>query len=177
MLSSIPLNPSFSASSPCQWELSRRRLPSLVPVTAEKGESSMGWLQRLLGPTGYDRDSVVEVESAAEFKAMTSKNVSLAVVMASMTYCGPCKLMEPKFKLFSEAYPNAKFITVVGDKNDETREILRCQRITAVPAFRVFREGKDVSEELAMMERLDIIQSERALRNVIRRNYVDKKKR
>jgi len=142
-----------------------------VTVRAQDSQrKEKGWLQRLLGPTGYEKVPIIEVETVEDFEKLTGADGSLSVVMASMTYCGPCKLMDPKFQLFAEAYPNINFIKVTGDKNEDTRQILNKIRVSAVPAFRVFKDGKDVSGELSVMEQMNVSQAEKTLRSVIQRN-------
>uniref|UniRef100_A0A7S4DZ61 Thioredoxin domain-containing protein n=1 Tax=Lotharella globosa TaxID=91324 RepID=A0A7S4DZ61_9EUKA len=110
----------------------------------------------------------------SQFMEIMTNGNGLSVFMASMVNCGPCRVMDPKFRLFAEAYPDATFFKITGDTNDDTKALLKDLRVSAVPAFRVFNDGKDVSAELALMEQMDIIQAEKTLRLVVKRHYPDK---
>ncbi|GAB5360114.1 hypothetical protein AAMO2058_000599500 [Amorphochlora amoebiformis] len=134
------------------------------------------WIKRMVGPTGYDQTAVAEAltrEALVDLLNESERDEErLTVVMISMTYCGPCKMFEPKFKLFAEAYPDATFVKIVGDRNDETRAMLKSMDISAVPAFRIFKGNKDVSAELALMQQMGVIQAEKTLRAVLKRHYI-----
>jgi thiol-disulfide isomerase/thioredoxin len=56
---------------------------------------------------------VVDIGSEAAFdKSVTSAGDALVVVDYSTTWCGPCKVISPKFDEFSEKYPSAIFLKV-----------------------------------------------------------------
>lgn len=57
--------------------------------------------------------AVLDVDSEAEFdKKITSAGSKLVVIDYSTTWCGPCKVIAPKFDQLSEAYPDSVFIKV-----------------------------------------------------------------
>ena len=57
--------------------------------------------------------AVVDVDSEAEFdKKISSAGTKLVVIDYSTTWCGPCKVIAPKFDQLSEAYPDSVFIKV-----------------------------------------------------------------
>lgn len=58
---------------------------------------------------------VVDIDSEAAFdKTVQSAGGSLVVVDYSTTWCGPCKVIAPKFDELSDKYPDAVFLKVRG---------------------------------------------------------------
>jgi len=56
---------------------------------------------------------VVDIDSETAFdKTIQSAAGSLVVVDYSTTWCGPCKVIAPKFDELSEKYPDAVFLKV-----------------------------------------------------------------
>eukprot|EP00965_Chrysotila_dentata_P052850 1752944-Pleurochrysis_carterae.AAC.5 len=56
---------------------------------------------------------VIEVSSTEEFdEALKSAGDSLVVIDYSTSWCGPCKIIAPKFEEFSENYKNVAFLKV-----------------------------------------------------------------
>lgn len=57
--------------------------------------------------------AVVDIDSEAAFdKTIKSAGSSLVVVDYSTTWCGPCKVIAPKFEELSEQYADAVFLKV-----------------------------------------------------------------
>lgn len=55
--------------------------------------------------------AVIDISSTEEFnKALESAGDSLVVVDYSTSWCGPCKIIAPKFEEFSEQYKNVAFL-------------------------------------------------------------------
>ena len=64
-------------------------------------------------PTSRPLMAVLDVDSEAEFdKKITSAGSKLVVIDYSTTWCGPCKVIAPKFDQLSDAYPDSIFIKV-----------------------------------------------------------------
>lgn len=56
---------------------------------------------------------VVDIDSEAAFdKTIANAGGALVVIDYSTTWCGPCKVIAPKFDEFSEKYPDAVFLKV-----------------------------------------------------------------
>ncbi|KAJ2841476.1 hypothetical protein IWW36_006246, partial [Coemansia brasiliensis] len=71
------------------------------------------------------------------------KNSKIAVIDFTATWCGPCKLMKPKFKAFSEKYKNVQFIMV---DVDEFSSIAAEYNVNAMPTFKFTKNGEVVDE-------------------------------
>lgn len=104
------------------------------------------------GDTNQGTEDVLQLESEEEFDEIVANAGNKPVVLsASMTYCGPCKIAKPKYRLMAEYYrKEAIFVAVEGDTNPSTEKLLSRLGITAVPAYRVFLKGENVSTDLMM---------------------------
>ena len=61
--------------------------------------------------------AVVDIDGEAAFdKTIQSAGSSLVVVDYSTTWCGPCKVIAPKFDELSEKYTDAVFLKVCTAK-------------------------------------------------------------
>lgn len=104
------------------------------------------------GDTNQSTEDVLQLESEEQFDQIVADARNKPVVLsASMTYCGPCKIAKPKYRLMAEYYrKEAIFLAVEGDTNPSTEKLLSRLNITAVPAYRVFLRGENVSTDLMM---------------------------
>lgn len=68
----------------------------------------------------------------------------LLIVDYSTTWCGPCKMMAPKFDDMSNRYTQAVFVKVVGDSTPEAGQLLKREGVRSVPAFHFWKNGKRV---------------------------------
>ena len=81
------------------------------------------------------RAVVLEISSQEEFdKALGSAGDSLVVIDYSTSWCGPCKIIAPKFDEFSEQYKNVAFLKVMGDSSPEADKLMRSQVCAHSPA-------------------------------------------
>ena len=65
------------------------------------------------------------------------------------TWCGPCKFIGPIFEKMSVNYPNAKFIKVDVDAGEQ---IASEQGISAMPTFKIYKDGVVVGELVGASE-------------------------
>lgn len=68
----------------------------------------------------------------------------LVIVDYSTTWCGPCKMMAPKFDDMSNRYTGAVFAKVIGDSCQEAGQLLKREGVRSVPAFHFWKGGKRV---------------------------------
>lgn len=79
--------------------------------------SSSAAARSIMSTTGTNvpcfRMAVLDVDSEAEFdKKISSAGQKLVVIDYSTTWCGPCKVIAPKFDQLSDVYPDSVFIKV-----------------------------------------------------------------
>ena len=60
-------------------------------------------------------------------------------------WCGPCKMMGPVLEEVAAAHPTVKF----GKLNtDENLTLAMARKIDAIPALRLFKDGREVSRSV-----------------------------
>lgn len=71
---------------------------------------------------------------------------NVLVVSFSTTWCGPCKLMDPKVTELSEIFKEkAKFIKVMGDKAEtDGIQIMKREGVRTVPLYQIYKDGQKV---------------------------------
>lgn len=90
--------------------------------------------------------SASQIFSVKEFDdILEAHSEKLVVLDCSMTWCGPCKVLLPKFKLFAENYRDAIFLHMNGDENDSCSELFSRLQVGQVPSIQLFREKELVS--------------------------------
>ncbi|KAG7338610.1 thioredoxin domain containing protein [Nitzschia inconspicua] len=89
--------------------------------------------------------AVVDIDGEAAFdKTIQNAGDSLVVVDYSTTWCGPCKVIAPKFDEFSEKYPDAVFLKVIGDASPDASKLMKREGVRSVPSFHYFMKGEKV---------------------------------
>lgn len=88
---------------------------------------------------------VVDITSEDAFdKTVSSAGSSLVVVDYSTTWCGPCKVIAPKFEEMSDKYPDAVFLKVIGDASADASKLMKREGVRSVPSFHYFVNGEKV---------------------------------
>lgn len=86
---------------------------------------------------------VVDIDSEDAFdKTIKSAGSSLVVVDYSTTWCGPCKVIAPKFEELSDKYPDAVFLKVIGDATPDASNLMKREGVRSVPSFHYFKDGE-----------------------------------
>ena len=86
--------------------------------------------------------TVKYVDTTEDFaKTLTDAGDKLVVVDFTATWCGPCQRIAPLYAQLASEFPQAEFIKVDVDENQETAQA--CQ-VSAMPTFMVFRDKKEV---------------------------------
>ncbi|KAJ2500082.1 thioredoxin trx1 [Coemansia sp. RSA 1972] len=86
--------------------------------------------------------TVHEFKDAQAFNDFIAKN-EFVVIDFSATWCGPCKLISPKFAKLSEEHPEVKFVKL---DVDEMGEIAQVYGVAAMPTFKFLHNAKNVDE-------------------------------
>lgn len=85
---------------------------------------------------------VRELNTKADFDAaLAEAGGKLVVIDFSAAWCGPCKMITPKYEAMSQEFTDVIFYKIDVDTNDETSE---SEGIQAMPTFIFYREGKKV---------------------------------
>ena len=88
------------------------------------------------------RMAVTEVLSIAELdEAISAAGDKLVVVDYSTTWCGPCKMVWPKYKELSERYSDVVFLNCVGDATPEASALMKRETVRSVPTFHMWKAG------------------------------------
>ncbi len=80
--------------------------------------------------------------SQSEFDKETSGN-KLVVVDFYAQWCGPCKVIAPRFEQLSAKYPNVSFVKV---DVDVAKDVAQSQGVRAMPTFKLYKNGKQLEE-------------------------------
>jgi thioredoxin 1 len=96
-------------------------------------------VRRCASPTS----EVIDISSTEQFdEALKNAGDSLVVVDYSTSWCGPCKIIAPKFDEFSETYKDVAFLKVMGDSSPEADKLMRSQGVRALPSFHFWKSQK-----------------------------------
>ena len=89
--------------------------------------------------------AVADITNESEFDAKISgSGDALVVVDYSTTWCGPCKVIAPKFDELSDAYPDSVFLKVIGDATPDASKLMKREGVRSVPSFHYFKNGEKV---------------------------------
>ncbi|KAI9470985.1 MAG: putative thioredoxin [Benjaminiella poitrasii] len=86
--------------------------------------------------------SFQEPKTLEQFKALINQD-KLVVVDFHASWCGPCKLIAPKFAKFTETYPNAVYAKV---DVDEVPDVASEYQVRAMPTIMYFKKGEKIGE-------------------------------
>jgi thioredoxin 1 len=123
---------------------SKSLLIALLAVSAEAFTSPSAAFvgQRTsIGPL----QAVADITNEGDFdKTVKGAGASLVVVDYSTTWCGPCKVIAPKFEELSEKYSDAVFLKVIGDASPEASKLMKREGVRSVPSFHYFVNGEKI---------------------------------
>mmetsp|Transcript_31192 Transcript_31192/g.56609 ORF Transcript_31192/g.56609 Transcript_31192/m.56609 type:complete len:147 (-) Transcript_31192:238-678(-) len=89
--------------------------------------------------------AVIDVDSEAGFdEKISGAGDALVVIDYSTTWCGPCKVIAPKFDELSDTYPDSVFIKVIGDATPDASKLMKREGVRSVPSFHYFKNGEKV---------------------------------
>ena len=85
---------------------------------------------------------VHHIKSAEEYEQLKASPDRLIVADFSAVWCGPCRMIAPKFEELSSTYEDVTFIHVDVDENDDVQD---AQDVSGVPTFKFFKNSKQVA--------------------------------
>ncbi|KAI9809808.1 MAG: hypothetical protein M1825_000241 [Sarcosagium campestre] len=89
----------------------------------------------------------VHINSAAQFSSLLSSS-KIVVTDFYADWCGPCKVIAPVYEQLSSSLSRPGKITFAKVNTDEQQDVARIYKITAMPTFMIFRDGKVESKIL-----------------------------
>jgi len=93
---------------------------------------------------------VLKIETKDEFhKFLKDAGDKLVVVDFTATWCGPCKMIGPKFEAMAAEYKEICCCKVDVDDNAETAEFCG---ISAMPTFKAYKNEQQVDEIVGASE-------------------------
>eukprot|EP00193_Tetraselmis_chui_P016741 CAMPEP_0177790450 /NCGR_PEP_ID=MMETSP0491_2-20121128/23361_1 /TAXON_ID=63592 /ORGANISM="Tetraselmis chuii, Strain PLY429" /LENGTH=345 /DNA_ID=CAMNT_0019312525 /DNA_START=198 /DNA_END=1237 /DNA_ORIENTATION=- len=67
----------------------------------------------------------------------------LICLMASLTWCRPCKAFQKKYLNFAEHYPEVRFVKFYGNSNERTKTLFKDElKVKGTPWFYFYRNGE-----------------------------------
>jgi len=84
------------------------------------------------------------IENHSEFNQIITDN-DIVVVDFYADWCGPCKRLTPLLELFSESYPNVKFVKIDID-NKECSNLCKECKISCMPTILFYQNGINKDE-------------------------------
>jgi thioredoxin 1 len=88
--------------------------------------------------------SVQHINSATELQELFEKN-TYVVVDFWATWCGPCKAIAPVYEQLAAKYAIPGQLAFAKVDTDALQDVAMTYRITAMPTFMFFKEGKQVA--------------------------------
>lgn len=99
--------------------------------------------------------SVYEIDSVSTLNGLIDdceQNNKFLVIKASSTWCGPCRVVKPKYDEMAKKYTNSVFVTFDVDDHQNIAEQLS---ISAMPTF-IIVKGRDIVKRVEGADLLSI---------------------
>ena len=107
--------------------------PSKSPPKSSTGDPPVS-------PTGV----VLSVVSESQLNDVLQSNPNTLVCLkATLTWCRPCKRMEPVYAKCANHYRSALFLKLTGNENEQTKSLFKEKlKARVTPSFFFFKGGK-----------------------------------
>lgn len=87
---------------------------------------------------------VTEVDKDTFWPIVKAAGDKLVVLDMYTQWCGPCKVMAPKYKELSEKYQDMVFLKL--DCNEDNKPVAKELGIRVVPTFKILKDSKVITE-------------------------------
>nr|O48897.1 RecName: Full=Thioredoxin F-type, chloroplastic; Short=Trx-F; Flags: Precursor [Brassica napus]AAC04671.1 thioredoxin-f [Brassica napus] len=156
---SLRLAPSPTALSPTTGGFSpakkQCRIPSysgVATTTRRIGLCSLDYVKRgdssvvrcSLQTVNVSVGQVTEVDKDTFWPIVKAAGEKIVVLDMYTQWCGPCKVIAPKYKALSEKYEDVVFLKL--DCNPENRPLAKELGIRVVPTFKILKDNQVVKE-------------------------------
>lgn len=91
-----------------------------------------------------NNDKLHHITSAAELEELMASTTYVAVDFFA-DWCPPCKVIAPVFESLAATHAVPGILAFAKVNVDHVQEVARTYRITAMPTFMFFKEGKQVA--------------------------------
>lgn len=93
----------------------------------------------------YESGMVHMITSKDEFTTALEgeRGKRLIVLFGSLTWCRPCKKIQPQLEKIAKAYPDVLFLKLYGNENDQTKMFFKDDlKVRVTPCFFFFKDGE-----------------------------------
>ncbi|XP_030472267.2 thioredoxin F1, chloroplastic-like [Syzygium oleosum] len=132
------------ASSSCSSLSSSPSLKSAKMVVGRTRRSGIGAVRCGVETAVPAIGQVTEVDKDSFWPVVRSAGAKTVVLDMYTQWCGPCKLMAPKFQKLSEKYSDVIFLKL--DCNQDNKPLAKELGIRVVPTFKILRDNKIIKE-------------------------------
>ena len=95
--------------------------------------------------TAAPLQAVLDINNEGDFDStVNGSGDKLVIIDYSTTWCGPCKVIAPKFDELSDKYADSIFIKVIGDATPDASKLMKREGVRSVPSFHYFKNGEKV---------------------------------
>merc|ERR1711879_693117 len=118
---------------------------------ARYGSAALSWRRSRVAASSIDESpgasavTMIDCEEEFDNAIQAAADNRLVIVDYSTTWCGPCKLVAPKYAEFSMMYSDATFITVMGrpgEPGKDAKKLMKREGVRAVPTFHFWKNQK-----------------------------------
>lgn len=109
-----------------------------------KGNDKKGLLCSKLETVEVVVGEVTEVDKDTFWPLVNAAGDKIVVLDMYTQWCGPCKIIAPKFKELAQKYTDVVFLKL--DCNKDNKALAKELGIKVVPTFKIIKEGKIVTE-------------------------------
>ena len=104
------------------------------------------------------------MEISAELLKQKIENGENVIVDFWASFCGPCRIMKPKFEKVAEnnKQDNVEFFTMNVEENNEFAKGLS---IRSIPTVKVFSKGNEIKSHTGMMNEEEILELTKLITN------------
>ncbi|XP_047316271.1 thioredoxin F2, chloroplastic-like isoform X2 [Impatiens glandulifera] len=148
----VPLNPTSTIQSPPSWRLKYgtisqtddNRPVSKISRGLTGGGNRIVKVRSSIDTAFPTVGQVTEVDKDTFWPLVKASGDKTVVLDMYTQWCGPCKIIAPKFKELSEKHLDVVFMKL--DCNNENRALAKELGIRVVPTFKILKNSKVVKE-------------------------------